>query len=126
MAEIFYVLTTVFLKIALGLFFLRVVVARWQIYTFYVILAISTLFGTAHFFAALFQCGTPNKFIEHQMSGHGCLSNVTVMAFLYTWAGISIVADWTFVIVSLFVLRQTTMSTRTKIPVAIIMILAAV
>jgi len=53
----------VILKISLGIFYLRIVVSRWQKVTVYATVTIATAFGCFYFFAILFSCGVPTKFL---------------------------------------------------------------
>src|SRR6266498_2175048 len=115
LAEAFYVLTTTVLKISLGLFFLRVTIGTWQRYTFYTLLSLSTIFGAFFFFVAIFQCGLPADFLENKTNHRICLDNRPFLAFGYTYATICFIADWTFVILPIFMLRGMKMNLHSKI-----------
>jgi hypothetical protein len=53
----------VILKISLGIFYLRIVVSRWQKITVYATVGVATIFGCFYFFAVLFSCGVPADFL---------------------------------------------------------------
>jgi hypothetical protein len=61
--EIMYVLVGVMLKIALGIFYLRIAIERWQIVLIKVIIIASGSFGVACVFLVVFQC-IPGKIIS--------------------------------------------------------------
>jgi len=98
----------------------------WQRITFYVILAISIGYGAFFVFVAIFQCGPPTKLLEHVVSGHGCLSTNLLLASGYIYAVFNIAADWIFVFIPIFMLKETFMDRRSKISVGVIMALGAV
>jgi hypothetical protein len=54
--EIMYVLVGVMLKIALGIFYLRIAIERWQIVLIKVIMIASASFGVVCVLLVVFQC----------------------------------------------------------------------
>jgi hypothetical protein len=66
--EIFYVLVGVWLKIALGIFYLRIAIERWQILLIKFIILGSAGFGLVCLFLVVFQCipGRIRSFIHVQ------------------------------------------------------------
>jgi hypothetical protein len=54
--EIFYVLVGVWLKVALGIFYLRIAIERWQILLIKFIILGSAGFGFVCLFLVVFQC----------------------------------------------------------------------
>ncbi|OCL01555.1 hypothetical protein AOQ84DRAFT_401738 [Glonium stellatum] len=126
LSEAFYVLTTTTLKISFGLFFLRVLMKPWQRATFYVILAICISYSTLYVFIAIFQCGLPTELLEYVVSGQGCLPTDVLLGFGYTYSAISIIADWVFVVIPIFMLAETSIDRRSKVSVGVIIALGAV
>lgn len=126
LVEIFYILSAMSLRIALGLFFLRVLVRKWHRIALISILSLSTIASLFYALLAVFQCGPPNKTVENVLSGQGCISKQFNLTTGYVVGGISILADWSFVIVPLFMLRDAQLTFRSKVSVGIIMILGAV
>lgn len=53
----------VIFKISLGIFYLRILVSRWQRVTLYITVAVSTIYGIFFFFMILFQCGMPADYL---------------------------------------------------------------
>jgi hypothetical protein len=57
--EALYIVTTALFKVSLALFFLRVLVNKWERRTVYYIIAIYSVFSFGYLFYAIFQCGVP-------------------------------------------------------------------
>ncbi|KAF1998352.1 hypothetical protein P154DRAFT_536353 [Amniculicola lignicola CBS 123094] len=128
LGEIFYVITTTALKISLGLFFLRVLTKRWQINIFYVILYVSGIYGLFYTFIAIFQCGAPDKLLQSFL-GTGnvkCLPSWFLLSTGYIYGSINVIADWTFVLIPIFILLDSDMDRSSKISVSIVMGLGAI
>ncbi|KAF2660057.1 hypothetical protein K491DRAFT_589900 [Lophiostoma macrostomum CBS 122681] len=127
LGEIFYIITTTILKISLGLFFLRILTKQWQINIFRAILVVSAVFGIFYTFIAIFQCGTPDKLLDRLLLGNiQCLPNGLLLSSGYLYGSINVIADWTFVLIPIFVLLESDMDRRSKISVSIVMGLGAV
>lgn len=56
LCELLYVLSNCTLKIALGIFYLRVAMKRWHIWCIKLLMAGTVLFGFTYFFLVMFQC----------------------------------------------------------------------
>jgi hypothetical protein len=124
-AETLYILTTTSLKVALGLFFLRILTKEWQRKTFYIILGISSVYGCLYVFVAIFQCKNPKDLFIHVIS-ETCLPDAFLLTCGYLYSSINTIADWTFVLIPIFMLHNANMDRRTKISVGVIMALGAV
>src|ERR1700759_3543282 len=57
--QAFYVITMGIFKISLGLFFLRILVARWARRVVYGVLFAFSLYSVGYFFFVVFGCGVP-------------------------------------------------------------------
>ncbi|KAF2816015.1 uncharacterized protein BDZ99DRAFT_127109 [Mytilinidion resinicola] len=125
LAETFYVLATTSLKIALGLFFLRILTKPWQRKTFYVILSISSVYGCLYIFVVIFQCKDPRDLSIHVITDT-CLPDTFLLTAGYLYSSINTITDWTFVLVPLLMLSTPNMDRKTKFSVGIIMALGAV
>ena len=119
-----YVSTMVLLKISLGIFFLRIVVKKWQRWTIYCTVAVSTIYGGYYFFGSIFQCGDPTKFLEHQLAGK-CVSNDALLAVNITAGVINAVTDWILALLPIFVLRKANMPRPAKISAGCILLLGS-
>ena len=128
LSEVFYILTTTFLKISLGLFFLRVLTKRWQKFIFHVVLAVSATYGLFYVFIALFQCGNPVHLADNLLnpSATHCLPEALRLTTGYVYGIINVIADWTFVLIPISVLVDSELNRRSKISVSIVMGLGAV
>ncbi|EOA85462.1 hypothetical protein ACJQWK_06605 [Exserohilum turcicum] len=128
LSEVFYILTTTFLKVSLGLFFLRVLTKRWQRLLFYAILTIGVVYGLLYFFVALFQCGNPAHIADnlYASTADQCLPEAIHLTAGYIYGIINILADWTFVLIPISVLVDSDLDRRSKISVSIVMGLGAV
>ena len=114
----------IFLKISLGIFFLRIVIRPWHAIFVYAIMTVSTAFGIAYFFFALFQCGNPTKILENKLAGH-CQSASTQLGMGYTHASVQAFSDWAFASLPVIILWDAKMDRRTKASVAFILMLGA-
>lgn len=89
MHEIFYVLSGVALKIALGLFHLRIAIERWHILVIKMIVIGTTAFGVASFFIVVFQCvpgrGIPLHLSSVALSEVHMLNRVQSLHFGWTF-----------------------------------------
>jgi hypothetical protein len=128
LSKIFYILTTTFLKISLGLFFLRLLTKPWQTRLFQIVLAISGVFGILYFSVTLFVCGSPTKLADSLIGARAshCAPVWVVLSTGYIYGIINVVADWIFTLIPIVILVDSTMDRRSKISVGIVMAFAAV
>ena len=126
LGEVFYILTTTFLKISLGLFFLRVLTKPWQRRLFFVILGISTVYGFYYFLETIFHCGNPANISDARLGSGHCAPKGLALASGYIYGVINILADWTFTLIPISILIDSDMDRRSKISVSIVMGFAAV
>jgi len=128
LSEVFYVLTTSFLKVSLGLFFLRVLTKRWQRHLFHVVLVISATYGLYYVLIIIFHCGDPTRLADNlrSPSSPNCLPSVLVLTSGYLYGIINVIADWTFVLIPISVLLDSDLDRRSKISVSMVMALGAV
>ncbi|KAK5741449.1 hypothetical protein LTR17_003884 [Elasticomyces elasticus] len=117
-----YVATTVAFKIALGLFFLRIMVDKWQRQVIYATVGFSTLYGSVYFFFAIFQCGNPVHFIENQILGN-CVKSEVLLPFNLTAGIINALSDWILGLLPVFLLRKAQMPMLAKISAGCLMLL---
>ncbi|KAF1947433.1 hypothetical protein EJ02DRAFT_89766 [Clathrospora elynae] len=126
LSEIFYILTTTFLKMSMGLFFLRVLTQKWQMRLFHVILAISATYGLFYAVVTLFQCGNPANLADSLIGSKKCLPAVFMLTSGYVYGILNVLADWTFVLIPISVLVDSELDRRSKISVSLVMCLGAV
>ncbi|OQN97654.1 hypothetical protein B0A48_16518 [Cryoendolithus antarcticus] len=110
-----YASTMVLVKISLGIFYLRIAIEKWQRWTVWVTLIISTIYGTYYFFAAIFQCGNPKYFLRNALAGKCGGSPNTLLPVNMTAGVINAVSDLVMVILPIFLIRKASMPKRAKI-----------
>jgi hypothetical protein len=125
LSELTYILSTTFLKLAIGLFFMRILVKAWQTTTFKIFLVVSTIYGLFYSLLAIFQCKNPAHLFSNILAKK-CISDSLLLGASYTYAVMNILTDFTFVIIPIFMLQDSTMDKRSKLSVATIMALGAV
>jgi hypothetical protein len=128
----FYILSSLFLKLSLAIFFLRIVslpivslsnicanyvsdqvVAKWQRYTIIIGTSIFSLFTFAFFFVAVFQCGSPADFLLNNAKGK-CLPWSVTGPLNYIHGTLNALTDWIFVSLPILVIRNANMNNRAK------------
>jgi hypothetical protein len=127
-SEMFYILSMLFLKITLAIFFLRIMVSTWQRRIVYAAVGLSTTFNLGYLFFVIFQCGIPagpSMFFIRRVTGQ-CTTSAQILGVSYAHAGITTTTDLIFGILPIPMLKHTTMNQREKITVSFILILAAV
>ncbi|KAK0834129.1 hypothetical protein LTR03_014592 [Friedmanniomyces endolithicus] len=120
-----YIATTVAIKIALGLFFLRIMVQKWQRRVIYATVGFSSLYGMAFFFLGIFQCGNPAEYLIHSLRGD-CDSRETLLSVNITAGVINALADWILATLPVFLLRKVQIPLPAKISAGCLMVLGSV
>ncbi|KAF2843487.1 hypothetical protein M501DRAFT_903774, partial [Patellaria atrata CBS 101060] len=124
-SEASYIMTTMFLKVSLGIFMLRIVIKRWHQWSLYIVIALSTLTSLFFFFFVIFMCGNPNTYFTKYMS-YQCAPHDVQVALSYTHAAITTASDCFFALLPIAVLwNAPTMNTRSKLSVGLILSLGA-
>jgi hypothetical protein len=113
----------VIIKISLGIFYLRIVVTRWQQVTVYVTVGIAALYGTYYFFAILFACGLPSKFLLNTLEGHCVGSREARFAINMTAGVINAVTDFVLAILPISLIRKASMPLPDKIAASMVLLL---
>jgi hypothetical protein len=127
LAECFYPLVMLFLKVSLSLFFLRITPVQWQRYAIYITLAVSTIANIMFFFLMLFQCGKPGKalgLITKKALGQ-CIPATAGLVLSYSHGILDTLSDVLFATLPYWLLRHSTMARREKWSAASILVLAA-
>jgi hypothetical protein len=127
-AECFYPIVMLVLKISLSLFFLRIISIQWQRYAIYIALGVTTIGNVMFFSLMLFQCGKPGTgldLITRRATGQ-CISTVAGIGLGYTHGLIDTLTDVWFATLPYFLLRHSTMSRREQWSTTFVLMLAAV
>ncbi|KAF2437130.1 hypothetical protein EJ08DRAFT_13952 [Tothia fuscella] len=120
--ETFYIITMLTLKISLAIFFLRILLRPWQRRVVYTAVTISTIFSTAYFFFAVFQCGVVRNSLDlfTRFSKEQCVSPASILGVSYTHAVITASTDWTFAVLPMVMIKTSRLEKKEKIIVGFI------
>lgn len=125
--ELFYTLATSMLKIAIGLFFLRIANNKWHILIIKAIMYCSAVLGVTYFCIVLFQCHPISFWWDLDPNHHGhCLSASVMADASYVVSALNSVADWVFGLLPIFIVKDLQMHHHQKVVVAFILGFAAV
>jgi len=120
-----YVLTTIFLKFSLALFFLRIVVESWQRNVIIYSLVVYTMFAFAYFAVTSFGCGDPAKYLE-RTAQNKCISVVdVVIPMSYAQTSANALMDWIYVVLPILALWNLRMPRSTKTWASALILLGA-
>jgi hypothetical protein len=106
----------IFLKLSLAIFFLRIMVKRWQKWTIYAIAFVTTLMGTGYFFFSLFTCGFPveaHLYWEKRIA-RKCASFASILGISYAHAGVNTLTDLLLAILPVTMVKKSKMNTKEK------------
>lgn len=116
----------VILKISLGIFYLRIVVSRWQKVTVYATVGVATIFGCFYFFAVLFSCGLPANFLVNALQKK-CMGNPEGRFATNLTAGtINAVSDFILATLPITLIRKACMPLPAKFSAGVILLLGCV
>jgi hypothetical protein len=116
------------LKISLGIFFLRIMVDRWQRYAVYFIVLVSTLAGLTLFFLTIFVCGVPvqAELYWQRKLEQRCASAATTLGVNYMHASVNSATDVSLALLPLTMMRKALIKKHEKrIVVAIFLVAVA-
>jgi len=126
LCEVFYTLSTSLLKIAVGLFLLRITTHAIHIWIIRIIMIVAAFLGIAYTLLVIFQCNPISFWWDLDPNSNGrCLSANLVVIFTYAVSGLNSFADWTFGILPIFIVKDLQMKKRAKVVVSGIIGLAA-
>ncbi|OAL05204.1 hypothetical protein IQ06DRAFT_66478 [Phaeosphaeriaceae sp. SRC1lsM3a] len=124
--EIFYVLVGVGLKIAIGIFYLRIAIERWQILLIKCIIFGCAGFGIVCLFLVVFQCIPVNTFWLVYPANNRCIPIPAQNGITFALNAMNACTDWILGTLPFFMVRHLNMSFRTKMLVVAILAFAAV
>ncbi|KAI1484399.1 hypothetical protein F5X96DRAFT_457312 [Biscogniauxia mediterranea] len=114
---IWYCLTMIASKISIGIFLLRIAVQRIHHYIIYVNLLLTVVTGIVFFFVTLFQCNPiPYFWLRYGGTVEGsCIDVGIIVALTYLYSAFSVICDFTFAILPIFLIWGLQMEKRTKV-----------
>lgn len=118
----FYLMTTAFLKLSLAVFFLRILLEKWQRRVIIISTAIFSVYTFAFFFVAVFQCGNPAMYLLHKVQGT-CVPWRVLAPLNYIHGVMNALTDWVFVSLPILVVRKANMRGRDKASVMLVLTL---
>ncbi len=128
LSEDFYVLVMLFLKITIGLFFLRIICIPWHRILINITIIISSIFNFCALIFVIFQCGIPSGGLEYitRRSEGRCITKDAGLGISYVHGVIGTLTDLVYATLPYLLLRGSNMCTREKWTAVFILSLAAV
>lgn len=119
-------LTIIFLKISLTIFFLRILVNKQQRLILYVALTVTVGFGAFHLGWIIFQCGVPKNaetILTKSLSGK-CLPADASIGVNYAHSSINLIVDLAVTAISIATVWKTHLTFREKLTISFLFGLA--
>lgn len=101
-------------KLSIGLFLLRVTIKpihKWIIYT---VMGLTVMTGLVFFFVTLLQC-TPISFFWNRQQEGFCINIDIIIALTFLYSVISVICDFTFAILPIFLVWGLNMDIKTRV-----------
>lgn len=122
--EVFYVISACLIKVSVGYSLLRITIRVIHIWILRLFMLGAIVFGIIYLFLTIFQCRPISAWWT--IPKQGCYKPSVVLGTMYTASIVNAVADWTFGLLPIFIVRELNMSLRTKIAVSCILSFAAI
>lgn len=106
----------IFSKISIGIFLLRIIVERIQVWFIYIALAINVMTGLVFFFVTTLQC-QPVSYFWHKEQPGKCIPIGIIIALTYLYSSLNIICDFTFALLPIFIVRKLNMKRRMKVAI---------
>lgn len=122
-----YVLCNMALKFSIGIFLLRIAVARTHRMIVWTVIVVTEVYGLAYFLLFVLQCLPSDYFWTQYTGGSGkCINPLITVNATYVYSAISCWADWTLGIIPIFLVWNLQMNPRTKFLVALILAMGGI
>jgi hypothetical protein len=110
------------LKFSIGIFLLRIAVAKTHRFIIWTTIAVIEIYGAFYFFLFVLQCRPSAYFWTQYTGGKGtCIDPKITVNATYAYSAVSCVADWTLGIIPIFLVWNLRMQRRMKYTVAMIL-----
>jgi hypothetical protein len=117
-----YVLANMALKFSIGIFLLRIAVARIHRVIIWTTIGVVEIYGAFYFFLFVLQCRPSAYFWTQYTGGKGtCINPKITVDATYAYSAVSCIADWTLGIIPIFLVWNLRMQRRMKYTVAMIL-----
>jgi hypothetical protein len=127
-AEANYIWCMMFIKLSLGVFFLRILIERWQRLVVIIMVTVSSVVGFAYFWYILFQCGVPNAggltLWEKRLAQECNVNTLSTYTSGYFHNGIQVLTDVSLLLVPVPTILGMQISRKEKVIVLIIFAIA--
>lgn len=119
LCELFYATTTVFIRLSIAVFLLRIAIKPLHRGIIYGTLGGVIAFSLFYFFLVVFQC-SPVSFFWGQFEGEkgSCISAAVVPDASIAHSAVSFTADWILGLLPIFLIYHLQMNLRAKVSVA--------
>lgn len=107
----------IFSKISIGIFLLRIIVERIQVWFIYFALMINVMTGLVFFFVTTLQCHPVSYFWNKESQDGTCIPIGIIIALTYLYSSLNIICDFTFALLPIFIVRKLNMKRRMKIAI---------
>ncbi|KAE8452235.1 hypothetical protein EG329_001702 [Mollisiaceae sp. DMI_Dod_QoI] len=122
LCELFYTVTTVFIRLSIAVFLLRICVKPIHKRIVYGTLAMVIAFSIFYFFLVMFQCSPYNYFWDQYKGAKGsCINPAAVPDASIAHSVVSFTADWILGLLPIALIYDLKMNFRTKVSVAVLM-----
>ncbi|KAL7785847.1 hypothetical protein V8C37DRAFT_393546 [Trichoderma ceciliae] len=110
---VWYCVTMICSKLSIGYFLLKIVIDRTQRIIIYAALVITVLWGAVFFLVTVLQC-RPVSFFWTRLQPGACLDIMIIEAITYVYSAFSIISDFTFAILPIFLVWHLQMDRKLK------------
>jgi hypothetical protein len=121
--EVTYSQSILFLKLAIGYFFLRLAVDKWQRRTIYIAMILSTVMNIFVSFWDIGVCGNPAMYLFDIIEGK-CAGMQWQLAVAYMQAGVNSITDITLSAIPFFLMKGSKLPSWVRVYVTGLLVLA--
>ncbi|OQD91101.1 hypothetical protein PENANT_c001G02295 [Penicillium antarcticum] len=130
LCEIAYCFASIFCKISVCLFLMRITIKRIHIWTLYTVMILTVIAGVVFMFLMLLQCKPlsyfwTRAFQDPSVPGY-CINIDIIIAMTYVYSGFSAFCDFTVGILPIFLVHKLHMKKQTKVAVMGILSMACI
>jgi hypothetical protein len=103
----------IFAKVSIGMFLLRVTIRPIHRWIINIAMGLTVLTGLVFFFVTLLQCN-PMSFFWNQKQTGSCVPIDVIIALTFLYSVVSVICDFTFAILPVFLVWNLNMSLKTR------------
>ncbi|KAK5790353.1 hypothetical protein VI817_007640 [Penicillium citrinum] len=134
LCEIGFCFASIFCKISICIFLMRICIKRVHLWTLYFVMVLTVLAGLVFMFLMLLQCKPLSYFWDRlawhpvrNIEGQGsCINMEIIVAMTYVYSAFAAICDFTVGLLPVFVVHQLQMKQQTKIAVIGILSMACI